>query len=356
MENGQPVVQRQVEGDPGLIDGPAKEAGLKAGDKLIMIGAQPTKGWDAGKVVQVLRGQEHSQVVVSIERQGEAKPFEKAIIRRVIVSKEGSDLYGSRSLCARETGDREGASRDAQMAYALDSDNVAAREALAAVKLDGGKYQESITLLAPLKDDPFATILQATAYAKQGDAKLAVDTYARIPEEELLAKRALRQNAKKALLQALQGYVQQRLDHARVSEAAGSFVEALTDYADAMKIADDATADLIRQRVAATLKGHAYLTELPEEARKHAVRGDVLIKEGNFANALTEYQAAVKLAPFNAQLHFNTALIHGQLKDFRKAIKAMNVYLQLNPDASNMRAAKDEIYRWELALEREGKK
>jgi tetratricopeptide (TPR) repeat protein len=242
------------------------------------------------------------------------------------------------------------------MAYALDSDNVAAREALAAVKLDGGKYQESITLLAPLKDDPFATILQATAYAKQGDAKLAVDTYARIPEEELLAKRALRQNAKKALLQALQGYVQQRLDHARVSEAAGSFVEALTDYADAMKIADDATADLIRQRVAATLKGHAYLTELPEEARKHAVRGDVLIKEGNFANALTEYQAAVKLAPFNAQLYFNTALIHGQLKDFRKAIKAMNVYLQLNPDASNVRAAKDEIYRWELALEREGKK
>jgi hypothetical protein len=61
------------------------------------------------------------------------------------------------------------------------------------------------------------------------------------------------------------------------------------------------------------------------------------------------------IAPFNAQLYFNTALIGGQLKDYRRAIKSMTIYLQLDPDAANARAAKDEIYMWESALEK-GKK
>lgn len=34
----------------------------------------------------------------------------------------------------------------------------------------------------------------------------------------------------------------------------------------------------------------------------------------------------------------------------------MNVYLQLSPGAPNARAAKDEIYKWEFPLEKEGKK
>ena len=123
-----------------------------------------------------------------------------------------------------------------------------------------------------------------------------------------------------------------------------------------MKIVDETTAGSIRQKVASLLKDNPYLAELPEEARKYALRGDVRIKEGKFTDALAEYRTALKIAPFNAQLHFNTALIHGQLNDYRGAIKSMNVYLQLNPDAPNARAAKDEIYKWEFSLEKEGKK
>jgi tetratricopeptide (TPR) repeat protein len=349
IENGQLVLKR-------LIEGPAKEAGLEAGDRLVKIDGQSTKGWDLKKTSQSLRGEENTQVVLRIQRQGEAKPFEKTITRKLIIPKAAALYYGFRSLCAREKGNREGAVKDAGLAYSLDPDNVDAREALAAVSLDGGKYEEAIKLLSPLKDNPFARILEATAFAKQGDVKRAVEIYADIPEEELLADRVMRQNARKALLQTLGGYVQERLDQARASESAGRFLEALAEYAEALKIADDTTAGLIRQRVAITLKSNPYLTELPEEARKYALRGDVLIKEGGFAGALAEYRTALKIAPFNAQLHFNEALIHGQLKDYREAIKSMNVYLQLNPDAPNARAAKDEIYKWEFSLEKEGKK
>jgi len=348
IEKDQPVLREPIEG-------PAKEAGLKAGDRLVKIDGQSTKGWDINKTSQSLRGEENTQVVLKIQRPGEAKPFEKAITRKSIVPKSAALYYGYRSLCAREKGNREGAVKDAELAYSLDPDNGDAREALAAVNLDGGKYEEAIKLLSPLKDNPFARILEATAYAKQNDLNRAIAVYLAIPEDELSAT-ALRRSAKKELEQTLQGHVQARLDKARASESAGRFLEALAEYAEAIKIADETTAGSIRQKVASLLKDNPYLAELPEEARKYALRGDVRIKEGKFTDALAEYRTALKIAPFNAQLHFNTALIHGQLNDYRGAIKSMNVYLQLNPDAPNARAAKDEIYKWEFALEKEGKR
>jgi tetratricopeptide (TPR) repeat protein len=348
MEKDQPVLREPIEG-------PAQEAGLKAGDKLIMIDGQSTKGWDINKTSQSLRGEENTQVVLKIQRQGEAKPFEKAITRKSIVPKSAAPYYGFRSLCAREKGDRGGAVKDAELAFSLDPENIEAREALAAVKLDGGEYEEAIKLLSPLKDNPFVRILEATAFAKQKDLSRAIAIYLAIPEDEPSAT-ALRRSAKKELEQTLQGHVQARLDKALASESAGRFLEALAEYAEAMKIVDETTAGSIRQKVASLLKDNPYLAELPEEARKYALRGDVLIKDGGFADALAEYRTALGIAPFNPQLHFNTALIRGQLRDYRGAIKSMNVYLQLSPDAPNARAAKDEIYKWEFALEKEGKR
>ncbi len=355
IEDGQPVLQRAVEGDPGLMEGPAKEAGLKAGDKLIKINSQATKGWDANKVHQSLRGDENTQVVLLVQRQGESKQFEKTITRKLIIPKAAAPYYGSRSLYAREKGNRESSVKDANLAYSLDADNVEAREAMAVLELDGEKYDEAIERLSTLKDNPWARILEATAYAKKNDFNRAVFVYLAIPEDELSAT-ALRQNARKVLGQALQGYIQPRLDKARVVESDRRFVEAFAEYSDVVKIADEATVVSIRQRVATILKDNPYLAELPEEARKFALRGDVLIKDGGFNDALKEYRMALGVAPFNPKLHFNIALIYGQLKDYRQAIKYMTIYLQLNPDAPDARATKDEIYKWEFSLEREGKR
>jgi tetratricopeptide (TPR) repeat protein len=354
--NGFPVLQRQVEGEPGIMDGPAKEAGLRAGDWLIKIDGQPTKGWDQAKITQRLRGEENTPVTLKVQRQGEAKPFERTLIRRRIAPKAAAPYYGFRSLLLREKGEREPAAKDAELAYSLDPDNVNPREALGAVSLDNGKYEEAIGLLSSLKNNTFARILEATAYAKKGDVRRAVEIYGDIPDAELSIDRAQRQNAKRALLASLQGHLRETLDKARASESAGMSQEALADYAEAMKIADESTAGLIRQKAAMILKADPGLAELPEEARKFALRGDVFIKDGVFADALAEYRKALNLAPFNAQLYFNTALICGQLKDYRQAIRCMTVYLQLNPDAPNARAAKDEIYKWEFSMEKERKK
>ncbi|MCJ7485271.1 MAG: tetratricopeptide repeat protein, partial [Candidatus Aminicenantes bacterium] len=181
IENGQPVLQKQVEGESGLMDGPAKEAGFKAGDKLVKIGGQSTKGWDVNRVIQSLRGDENSQVVLTARRQGKAKLFDGTVTRKLIIPKSAARYYGIRSLLAREKGDREGAIKDAGLAYSLDPDNFDARTALAAVDIDGGKCDEALKLLSPLKDNAFVRILEATAFAKQGDFKRAIEIYADIP-------------------------------------------------------------------------------------------------------------------------------------------------------------------------------
>jgi len=355
VENEVPVVQRDVEGETGLVDGPAKEAGVMAGDRLIKIDGQLTKGWDQNKISRNLRGAENASVVLTIERPGLAEPFDRTIVRKRIIPKAAASNFGLRSLIFREKGDRDRAAEDAALAYSLDPDAVDARQSLAAVDIDLGKYEEALRLLSTLKDNPFVRILEATAYAKKGDIPRAVEAYTGVPGADL-ATTALRRNARAALLSSLQGYVQQRLEKAGASESLGRFLEAMAEYTEAAKIADEATTASIRQRVGILLKAHPYLAELGEEARKHALRGDVLIKDGAFAEALAEYRTAVRLAPLNPKLHFNTALICGELKGYREAISSMNAYLQLSPDAENARAAKDEIYKWEFQLEEQGKK
>jgi tetratricopeptide (TPR) repeat protein len=346
--DGEPVVQM-------VAEGPAKEAGLVVGDTLVRLDGQRTKGRDENWLTQSLRGAENTQVVVTVQRQGEARPFDRTITRRRIVPKTAAPYYEGRSLCAREMGNREGAVRDAELAYALDPEDDSARDALAAMDLDRGKYDEAVTLLSLVKDDPFSRLLEATVYAKQSDFNRAVAVYLAIPEEERSAT-ALRQHARTTLLQALRGYVEPRLDKAKAAESAGQFVEALAEYSEAVQVADDATAGSIRQRVATLLKDHPYLAELPEEARKYALRGEVHIKDGRFDDALKEYRTALGVAPFNPKLHHDAALICDQLKEYRQAIAYMAVYLQLSPDAPDARAAKDQVYKWELALEQEGKR
>ncbi|MEW6003577.1 MAG: tetratricopeptide repeat protein [Nitrospirota bacterium] len=85
------------------------------------------------------------------------------------------------------------------------------------------------------------------------------------------------------------------------------------------------------------------------------IRGEVLVKEGNFEDAVKEYRKAIQVAPFVAGLYFNTALVYGELKNYPGAIRYMNIYLQLGPDAPDARSAKDEIYKWELQMEKAGK-
>jgi tetratricopeptide (TPR) repeat protein len=276
--------------------------------------------------------------------------FDKAIGTLPAGSKKAAPYFGSRSLADRLRGDRESATKDAAQAFSLDPEGEWVRAAQAAVLIDKAEYEAALTLLAALSDNTLARVLEAAAYAGRGDVGRAAGVYAALFHDDPSMSSALARNALEPLQPVFQDYFQENLAKAKTSESTKRLSDAMAGYAEAAMVADEAAAASIRQSVAALLKVQPDLAALPEEARRRALGGDVFVNEGRFERALAEYQAAVGLAPLNPQLHFNAALLCSQVKDYKRAIEHMTIYLQLVPDVPNARAAKDEIIKWERSL------
>lgn len=349
IEDGYTVVKGVMEA------GPAKKAEIQIGDKIIRIDSKSTKGWNLEQVVQGLRGASGTQVFITIERKGAEKTIDKTVTRETIITKEAALSFGLRSLAYRYKGSLEAALTDAEKAYSLDSANGWAQLSLGASYLDRGKYDESIKLLSQIKVSLIARILEATAYAKQGKIKLAVNFYFSImdayPEEEMSPKNIPLMNDRMALLQTFKPFVKEQRDKARSFESKGQFREALSELSEALKTADETEAQAIQESIFSMMRRNPSLSEMPEDARKYALRGEVLIKEGNFEQAATEFKKAIQTAPYAARLYYNAALINAELKKYPEAIRHMKIYLKAAPDAPDARAAKDEIIKWEFMME-----
>ncbi|MFZ5996460.1 MAG: tetratricopeptide repeat protein [Nitrospirota bacterium] len=347
IEENYPVVKK-------LWEGPAKRAGIEVGDRIIKIDGQSTKGWEVEKVTRALRGEVGTQVLITIKRKNLDNPMEKTVSREAIASKLAAPVFGLRSLAYRLKGNIQNAEKDAEKAYSLDPNDDTAKEALGAIYIDKGKSDDAIKILSTAsKDYYFANLLKATAYAKNGGYKKAVEIYSSVPEDYLSSKSVLRQSQKKALLESLKPYIDNKKDTAKSLETKGQYREALNEYTEVLKVTDDKDAKEIRTHIATILKKNPYLSQIPEEARKYALRGEVMLKEGKFEEALKEYKTAVKNAPYAAIIYRATALVYAELKDYAQAINHMNTYLDLIPEAPDARAVKDQIYKWEFMLEKE---
>lgn len=67
-----------------IKDTPAEEAGLRAGDEIIAIDGKDMTGVDPNVALSQVLGPAGSKVVLTIQREGEAEPFDVEIIRRKI--------------------------------------------------------------------------------------------------------------------------------------------------------------------------------------------------------------------------------------------------------------------------------
>ena len=66
-----------------IDDTPAARAGIEAGDLIVKIDGQPTKGWTLVQAVDKLRGKAGSKIVLTLVREG-GKPFDVKLERAVI--------------------------------------------------------------------------------------------------------------------------------------------------------------------------------------------------------------------------------------------------------------------------------
>ncbi|MCU0409305.1 MAG: tetratricopeptide repeat protein, partial [Bacteroidales bacterium] len=87
--------------------------------------------------------------------------------------------------------------------------------------------------------------------------------------------------------------------------------------------------------------------EIPEAARKYMVQANSATNEKKYQEAIGLWAKVQSIAPWYPTSYFNTALLNENLGNFRSSIENMNKYLELYPDASDARAAKDKIYEWE---------
>jgi len=336
-----------------LFEGPAKKADLRVGDKIIKVDGASVEGWSYEIFSQKVKGPEGTPVVLTIQR-GDAT-LDKTLIRgRVFHIKQTAEFIGLRSLAYRARGDMDKAAQDAELAHTLYPEHKDAIQAYGALCVDRKDSEQALKVLSGA--DPhnnFVKLLRATAYAQAGRYQEAVTAFDTIPEPYLLEESVLREKALQGLYEAMKPYVSKKKDNAQRLASAGNADESLREYAGALRLSGASDAQEIKGRVASLLKANPQIAGmLPEDARRFVLRAEVLVKEGQFAQATKEYFSALRLAPFMPKLYYNTALVFAQMKLHNQAIKLMNTYLELAPNAPNLREVKDEIYKWKFMLER----
>lgn len=333
---------------------PAENAGIKAGDKIVSIDGISMKNKTVTDVVQKMRGEADTTLALGIYRGDAEEPVIKNITRGRITDSSSADARGIRSVIQREMGKYEQAYQDAKTASQLNPKSSWAIYSLGITYLDKGMYDESVAEFAKLTyDSPVAKLFSATATAKKGDLKGAVEKYINIPPSKLSSKSVLTVNARRDFSRLVGSVAKGHLNQASDFESRGKYAEAATEISSALLIAEDAAQEeALRSRMFSMIRKMPSPPEITEQARRHVLRGELLIKEKNLGEAVTEYKKAVALAPYSAKLYFNLALLYGEVKNYEDAISNMKIYLQAAPDAPNARAAKDEIIKWELLQEK----
>ena len=87
----------------------------------------------------------------------------------------------------------------------------------------------------------------------------------------------------------------------------------------------------------------------PKEAVDHAIQGYYHQINKQYAEALAQYNAALKIYSNYPDVHWNKALIHHQLEQYQQAVSSYREMLRINPNDT------DALYNMGYALDKLGK-
>jgi tetratricopeptide (TPR) repeat protein len=291
----------------------------------------------------------------------------KIVRQAVPLTKDNADDFALLALTLNANGDREQALAMAQKAVALNPNDFWAEFSYGLVLEDSNRPDEALkaletpttSALIPMTEalhQALRQIHRAVLYARKGDMAKAQEIY--FSADSHVDPRCLPAvKEKDAFLALVQPIVDTHLAMARQLEAQGKYAESLPEYAQALGYAaNEQEASTLRAAMFAASSRMPTPPELPDEARRRVVRGELLLKDGMLDRALVEFNEAQRIAPYVPKLYYNTALLYGQLKQYDQAIRQMHLYVLAAPEAPDARAAQDEITKWELQQEMEGKR
>ena len=98
---------------------PADKAGLKPGDKILAVNGESTQGKNVSDVSAMLKGQAGTKISLTIERKGNAKPFEVSLTRQAIRIKNVtySGMLRDSVGYSRQDGFTQGATQEVKDAF-----------------------------------------------------------------------------------------------------------------------------------------------------------------------------------------------------------------------------------------------
>lgn len=153
----------------------------------------------------------------------------------------------------------------------------------------------------------------------------------------------------------LQEELDRTLGAAGMATASGNFTGALSQYGNALLIAQKIGKDAeraVRLRFLRSVAGWPVQPVLPDAAHEHELRAELKLKHnGNPADAETELQQAIDAAPWWADGYFNLGLVQGSAGEYRAAIDTLQVFIDGSPDNPRVQAAKDKIVEFKVAQE-----
>jgi len=92
---------------------------------------------------------------------------------------------------------------------------------------------------------------------------------------------------------------------------------------------------------------------LNAEADEHWVLAENAVKERNLDEAVQNYEAALEIQPMWPTGWYDLAMIYGEQKQYADAAGAMRRYLELVPEASDAKAARDQLIIWDNKAKQE---
>ena len=275
----------------------------------------------------------------------------------------GAKDFALLALTLNANGDREQAFTTAQKAIGLDPGNFYAELSYGLVLEDSSRLDDALKALETPNisaELPMAEALRqihrAVLYIRKGDTAKAQEIY--FSSVSHIDPRCLPAVKEKEVFMALvQPAVNAHIAKAKQLDGEGKYAESLPEYAQALAYAaNEQDASTLRASLFAAVGRMPTPPEIPDDARRHVVRGELMLKDGQLDRALVEFNEALRMAPYIPKLYYNTALINGQLKQYDLAIRQMHLYLLAAPEAPDGRAAQDEITKWEMRQEMGGKR
>lgn len=114
---------------------------------------------------------------------------------------------------------------------------------------------------------------------------------------------------------------------------------------DLQRSPDDTT---LRERIIRHVQTMKKAPAIPEEARRHFIEGNALLKaakdQKGYDLAIEAYRQCLLLAPWWAEANYNFAVALELANRFDSSMNALKLYIATNPGEEESRKAQDKIY------------